>query len=120
MTSDTTGTRTNSQGEPCPGWCVTDHLKVLYPGGPAADTHISGKLADHGTFGPYIKLVRQDGGKRTEVMASTITGAVHAGGDLAPEDLAQFLEQIAGVDKSVLLQLAGEVRAAAAIIAAAQ
>jgi len=110
MTTETTGTlRTNRDGNPCPPWCTTDHDRLVISDKPQfgyMDGHFSDYVAANGEAAVKLSrdpheeiLVRID---RLGQSGLTVEKA---------EELAAFLAS-APVG---LAELAGQLRAAAAI-----
>lgn len=114
MTSDTTGPRTNQHGDPCPGWCTTDHAR------PWATSHVGGDPANSGTaargvlkvIDPASVLFPEE--RRVTVYPPSSAAALTAGTGLSAGRLADFLDDLAGVPAKEIREMAAAVRAAAA------
>jgi hypothetical protein len=116
MTTETTeAPRANRRGEPCPPWCITDHVNLIVADDPDCgfrDWHGSDAVVDHGFGRLQVSLYQSPAGPpkvRLWAVGTNIRGLY-----LAAED-ADRLAGVLGLVGGAGPALADEVRAAAAI-----
>lgn len=98
--------RTNSEGDPCPSWCDTDHAKYTF--------HGSARVAFVGSdFYRYsARAVRHASGDKIAVGGAGRFYVEHA--DAA--ELADFIDGLADAKPQDLHALAAAIRKAAAVV----
>lgn len=98
--------RANSEGEPCPSWCITDHAQFTFHG----SERISFRATDFSSY--HARVVRFVTGDQVAVSGAEIA---YVPADRAP-DLAGLIEGLAGATPEEHRKLAAAIRQAAAAI----
>jgi hypothetical protein len=113
MTSDTTAPRANKHGDPCPEWCDTDHDRPFADGHTGAVTRSVFKTVD-----PATSLYPEE--RRITVFGLRSPACLAVWDAEQADQLAAFLDGIAGMSAEEIREMAAGVRAAAAVFGGAQ
>jgi hypothetical protein len=108
-------TRSNRHGNPCPSWCVADHDAILVEetaGNPAItfDVH-TGPVHYAAPWTSACAVQRTDGTVIVHAIVNGATASAPAGRNA--DELAAFIEALAGTPEVMVRQLADAVRQAA-------